>query len=251
MSGLFKRPANVFYGWWIVAISLAVDSLIQGTFNRGFSVYFLPLQKDLGISRAAYSLADLLGRLEGAAQAPVVGYLIDRLGSRSMMAAGGVISGLGFILLSFTQSYLYFLLVFVGLAMASRLGYNIASIPTVTRWFHRKRSLAISIVSTGQGSGGALIIPIVGLMVFNFGWRPTAFISGVVLLAVVVPLSLLIRPSPESMGLMPDGAHAALLRSSARAGGPRGDRMDPSVEGTFGGNRPVDPVFTTPVDPVF
>jgi predicted MFS family arabinose efflux permease len=42
-------------------------------------------------------------------------------------------------------------------------------------------------------------------MVFSFGWRTAALLSGLVILAVVVPLSCLIRPSPESMGLLPDG----------------------------------------------
>ena len=115
-------------------------------------------------------------------------------------------SGVGFILLSLTHSYIYFLLVFVGLlSVAYRAGYNNASIPAVTRWFRRKRSLAISIVLSGQGIGGALITPLVGLMVFEFGWHASALISGVVILAVVPPLALLVRTSPESMGMLPDG----------------------------------------------
>ena len=209
LSGLMRRPARVFYGWWVVAIALIVDTLIQGAFQRGFSVYFLPIQSELGISRAAYSLADLLGRLQGGIQGPIVGYLIDRVGPARLMATGGVLSGLGFILLSFTHSYVYFLLIFVGLlSLASRTGYNNASIPAVNQWFRRKRSLAMSIVYTGQGFGGAFITPAVALMVVGLGWRGSAFISGIVVLAVVVPLSLLVRRSPESMGLLPDGVRA-------------------------------------------
>jgi MFS family permease len=39
----------------------------------------------------------------------------------------------------------------------------------------------------------------------NLGWRSAAVVSGVVMIAVVVPMSYAIRRSPESMGLLPDG----------------------------------------------
>ena len=209
LHGWLPRPPSVFYGWWIVAISLIVDAVKHGTFQRGFSIYFLPIQTELGISRATYSLAETLGRLEGGIQGPVVGYLIDRLGPGAMMAASGAISGLGFILLSYTHSYLAFLLIYVGLlSVASRAGYNNASIPAVNQWFRRKRSLAMAIVSTGQGLGCGALTPLVALLVFGLGWRASARISGLTILAVVVPLSLLVRRSPESMGLLPDGMRA-------------------------------------------
>ena len=185
---------------------MIVDTLKHGTFNRGFTIYFLPIQEQLGISRAALSLAESLGRLEGGLQGPLVGYLNDRIGPRPMVAAGGILSGLGFILLSFTHSYWYFMLIYIGLmAVGFRVGYNNATIPAVNRWFMRKKSLAMSLASTGRGLGGAVVTPLVALMVFNLDWRRAALVSGIVIIAVVVPLAQLVRRSPESMGLLPDG----------------------------------------------
>jgi MFS family permease len=57
----------------------------------------------------------------------------------------------------------------------------------------------------GNGIGGAALAPLMGLMVVGLGWRTSALVAGVLILAVVVPLSLLVRRSPESMGLRPDG----------------------------------------------
>ena len=242
-----KRPAKVFYGWWIVAVSLASDALYQGTFQRSFSLYFIPIQSELGISRAAYSMADLLARLTGSAQAPLAGYIIDRVGSRMMMAVGGVLSSLGFIALYFTHSYLYFVLVYVWLlSMAHRVGYNTAAIPAVTRWFRRKRSLAISLVSTGGGLGGVVITPVVGLMIVNLGWRPTAFISGIVIMSLVIPLSLLIRQSAESMGLLPDGVRTEDLPRTRRRQTSEVDlaASGPSTVQTPAGQSPSDTEFT-------
>ena len=197
MQNLRTRSASIFYGWWIVGSGMVVDALKHGTFSRGFTVYFLPIQEQLGISRAALALAETLGRLEGGLQGPLVGYLNDRIGPRPMVAAGGILSGLGFILLSFTHSYWYFMLIFIGLmSVGFRAGYNNATIPAVNRWFQRKKSLAMSLASTGRGLGGTVITPLVALMVFSFGWRTAALVSGIGIIAVVVPLATLV-PFPH------------------------------------------------------
>ena len=198
-------PTTVFYGWWIVAVSVVADGLKHGTFNRGFTIYVDPIRNDLGIGVAAIAMADMLGRLMGGFQGPIVGYLTDRWGPRVMLAFGAIVSGLGFILLAFTHSYYFFLFVFVGfLSLGFRSGYNNASVTAVNQWFRRKRSLAMSIVSVGNGLGGAFA-PLVALMVITVGWRPAVFISGVIIIVIIGPLSLLMRGTPESMGLLPDG----------------------------------------------
>ena len=75
-----RRPTRVFYGWWIVVISLVVGALDQGTFTRGFSIYFQPIQKDLTLSSARYFLAQTIAIFVAGVLAPVAGYIVDRLG---------------------------------------------------------------------------------------------------------------------------------------------------------------------------
>lgn len=209
-----RFPSNVFYGWWIVIIGLTVDAFKHGTFNRGFTLYVVPIRGELGIGVAAIALADMLGRLQGGIMGPIIGYATDRFGPGPMLAFGGIMSGTGFILLSRTNNLFFFTLIFVGfLSVGFRSGYNSASIPAVNQWFLRKRSLAMSIVSAGSGLGGVALAPLVGLLVFTFGWRSAALFSGIAIIAVVVPLSFLMRRSPEGMGLHPDGVRAPLLAS--------------------------------------
>ena len=201
----FQPFPKLFYGWWIVLISFITDGIKQGSFNRGFTVYVIPIQNDLGLGAAAIGWADTLGRLMGGIQGPVMGYMTDKLGPGPMLAFGGITSGLGFILLSYTGNYFFFLLVFVGLmSVGFRSGYNNASISAINNWFRRRRGLAMSLVSMGHGIGGA-IAPLAGLMVLTFGWQSAVRISGVVIILLVVPLSFLVKRSPESMGLQPDG----------------------------------------------
>ena len=58
-------------------VSFITDGIKQGSFNRGFTVYVIPIQNDLGLGAAAIGWADTLGRLMGGIQGPVHG-LHDR-----------------------------------------------------------------------------------------------------------------------------------------------------------------------------
>ena len=196
----------MFYGWWIAIISASVDSLKHGTFNKGFTSYIIPIGNELGIGVAAIAFAEMLGRMEGGLQGPLMGWATDRFGPRIILMFGGLTSGLGFILISFTENYLYFVCVFVGLlSLGFRAGYNNATMPAINQWFRRHRGLAMGLAGTGTAIGGTAIAPLMGFLVLGAGWRPAAFISGVIILLVVIPLSFFIRRDPESMGLRPDG----------------------------------------------
>ena len=123
-SGPTARP-RVFYGWWIVAAGGILNALAGGTYHSGLSVYFLPVTRDFGLNRAATSLAYGLARLEGGIVGPVTGYLVDRLGPRTMITVGGLIASLGFFLLALTPNFTTFLLVYVGvLALGVHVGFN-------------------------------------------------------------------------------------------------------------------------------
>ena len=198
-------------------IGCILDAVKGGTFNTGFTLYFLPVLNELHLSRAATSLPFSLARLEAALEGPLVGYLIDRFDVRVMLVVGTTLAGLGFVLLSFVHSYVFFVLVFMGpLTMGFQAGFNHATMAAVNHWFRRQRGLAMSIVQTGQAIGGVVIFPLVALAVLNLGWRPAAFLSGLVVL-LLLPLVLLVRHSPESMGLLPDGEREIVHPPSAGA----------------------------------
>lgn len=199
------QQERIFYGWWIVTIGCIQDAVKGGLFNTGFSLYFLPVLTELNLSRASTSLPFSLAKLEAALAGPIVGHLIDRFDIRVMMLIGTIAAALGFVLLAFTNSYVTFLLVFVGLlGMGFQAGFNQASLAAVNNWFRIKRSLAMSILQTGQAIGGVVFFPLVAMAVLQLGWRTAALLSGGVV-CLLIPLVFLVRRSPESMGLLPDG----------------------------------------------
>ena len=211
-TGGARARGKIFYGWWVVAAGSTLNVLAGGLYWTGFSIYFLPVTKDLGLSRAATSLAYGLGRMEGGIEGPLAGYLVDRLGPRMMIAAGGALAGVGFILLSLTHSFTTFMIVYVAaVTLGVNVGFNHGIFAAVNQWFIRRSGLAMSISTMGMSIGGAVITPAVAYIVLTLGWRTGALISGLALLALVAPMSFLIRNTPESMGLLPDGDQPAAI----------------------------------------
>ena len=220
--GVLSPPQRrMFYGWWIVIIGCLQDAVKGGLFNTGFSLYFLPVLNELRLNHTATSLPFSLAKLESALIGPIAGYLIDRFDIRMMMVLGAALSGLGFVLLAFTHSYISFLLVFTFLlASGFQVGFNHASMAAVNNWFLTKRGLAMSILQTGQAIGGVVFLPLVALAVLNLGWRSAALLSGGIIF-LILPLGLLVRRSPESMGLLPDGETELPPSAAGGAGRPR------------------------------
>jgi MFS family permease len=198
--------SRIFYGWRMVGLVSAIRIVGGGLHQFGFTVFFLPISQDLGLSRAATSLAFSLSRAEGALEAPLVGYLIDRYGPRPILVTAVVLAGIGYILLSWVNSYTSFMIVYLGvICLAFVAGFIHSPMVVANNWFIRQRARAMTVVSAAVPIGGALISPLLALGVASMGWRWAAFVSGCIFLLVCLPLSFQLKNSPETVGLLPDG----------------------------------------------
>jgi MFS family permease len=201
-----RALSRVFYGWRMIGLVSAIRVVGGGLHQYGFTVFFLPISQDLGLSRAATSLAFSLSRAQGAVEAPVVGYLIDRFGPRPIIVVAAFLAGVGYMLLSRVDSYTGFLIVYLGvISLAFIAGFVHSPMVIANSWFIRHRARAMTVVSAAVPVGGALISPLLAVGVQALGWRWAAFAAGCIFLAVCLPLSFQVKRSPESMGLLPDG----------------------------------------------
>jgi MFS family permease len=211
----------MFCGWRMVGLVTAMRVLGGGLHNYGFTVFFLPLSQDLGLSRAATSLAFSLARAEGALEGPFVGYLIDRFGPRPMLLLATIMCGIGYILLAWVDGYTTFLIVYLGIiSLSFTPGFVHASMAVGNTWFIRYRARAMTVISSAVPIGGALLTPLLAIAVQTWGWRWGAILAGTLFLAVGIPLALGVRPTPESMGLRPDG-DLPKTQTETGEGGPR------------------------------
>ena len=211
------RLSNSFYGWRMIAVGSALRILGGGLYYYGFSIFFLPLSQDLGLSRAATSLVFSLARAQGAFEAPVAGYFMDRYGPRPLMILAIIMTSIGHMVLSGVHSYVALLLVYMGVVSLSyHAGFMDAPMVVANTWFVRKRTLAMSLISGSVGVGGFALTPFLSDAVNAYGWRNAAFGNGLIFLTIGLPLALLVRRSPESMGLRPDGDPPFVAREQVR-----------------------------------
>jgi MFS family permease len=209
----------------MVGLVSAIRILGGGLHNYGFTVFFLPLSQDLGLSRAATSLAFSLARAEGAIEGPFVGYLIDRFGPRPMILIATISCGLGYILLSTVDSYPMFLVVYLGIiSLSFTPGFVHAPMAVGNTWFIRWRARAMTVISSAVPIGGTLLTPLLAMAVQAWGWRWGAIIAGTLFLLIGIPLGWGVRSSPESIGLRPDGDASEKLESQS------GNRTRPASE---------------------
>ena len=186
----------------------AVVSLFawMGVSQAAAGVFLKPVVEDLGWQVWQFTLGTSLASGAGGLSGIFAGSIVDRRGPRLLILVGALVAAACLIGLS-RQSHLW---VFLALyATSGLLGWNLFSStvvnPTITKWFIRKRGWALAIGSIGV-SMASLIAPVtMTLIVDTWDWRTGYAAMGVFVLVAVVPVSFIMRRTPEDYGLLPDG----------------------------------------------
>ena len=199
-------PSRVFYGWIVVAASAAIVCVGMGAlFSLG--VFLKPMAETMGWSRGAISTVALLNWIAMGLGSFVWGALSDRLGTRAVAVAGGLLLGLGLVLSSQVQA-LWQLNVTFGLMVGFAVGAFYAPLTsTATKWFTVRRGLAVALVSAGIGFGILLIAPLARALTSAWDWRVAMLVLGDLAWLVIVPVALLLRePASEDRPAPAPGA---------------------------------------------
>lgn len=173
----------------------------------GVGIWLSALESEFGWTRTQMSLAFSLGQLEGSLSGPLVGILIDKIGSRKIVLTGVILVGIGFILFSFVNNLPIFYISFAIIMLGASMGGWMPMMASLNKWFDRKRSFAMGIASSGFSLGGVILLPILAWSVTpdHVGWQMTARWIGITFIIVAWPFSQMIRNRPEDYGEIPDG----------------------------------------------
>ena len=198
--------------------------------TQGLGLVTEPLIADLGIDRVAYATLNFWATLIGSAGALGVGWAIDRLGSRVVLTTVLVALGAVVCFMSAAQTYASIAL-WITLTRALGQGaLSVVSLAIVGHWFVRRIDTAMAVYSVAISVGFMAAFPFVGHAVQVWGWRSAWFVVGVTIAAILAPLALLVvRRSPESIGMAPDGA--TRLESEATRHRGDGRRGEPEFAG--------------------
>ena len=212
------KNRQIFYGWWIVAVSFLVLFVHAGCAFYSFAILRDVLEEELATSSAAISGAVSIYMVVLGLTAPLAGKLTDKYGPKSVVMAGGVIGGVAFLLLSSItavwQLYALYFVVGIGMSGAGLIPLAVA----LSNWFTRRRGTAIGIATAGIALGAITLAPLTDFVVEAASWRAAYVVLGVItLVCVVPPVMFIMRTKPQDMGLLPDGERPVAVEAGAAA----------------------------------
>ena len=210
---------KIFYGWWVVltaAIALCLGYAPILVYS--FSVFLKSLSQEFHASRSSISLGFTFANIMQSVGAPLAGRLVDRFGARKVILPSTAI--FGFVLISFKYLATNLWQLYACFMVLGFMGVGTAPVPygiVVSRWFDRRRGLALGLMMAGVSSGAIAIPAIAQHLIAIRGWRTAYAIVGLMVLGVSIPVvAIFLKDSPAKMSLLPDGATDMHTRSERR-----------------------------------
>lgn len=198
--------SRIFYGWYIVAAICLITTITSGLAFYNLSVLLNAFVAERGFPVSLTSAATASFFVSGGFAGVLVGRLIDRVDPRAAIVGSAILGSACLFSVGYLREawQLFAFHIVFGFAYG---GTGLVPLTTlVTRWFSVKRSFALSIASTGLSLGGIFIAPFVALSIERGGLSATGPWMAALFLLGIVPVTLLVvRGSPASLGLEPDG----------------------------------------------
>lgn len=202
---LTAKSLPFYYGWVIFAITFLIYMFMFGL-RYSIGVFFTPIQEEFGWSTATTASAVTVFFWVYAFSAPLVGNLAERMGVRKTVLLGGLLLGGGGTLVSLTRELWHLYLFWGTVAAVGASALYVVPTMVLSRFFVRKRGRAVGWSSVGVSVGQATLIPVVAVLIQEYGWRVAMRSLGLVVIAVTSFIGyVFLREDPESMGLRADG----------------------------------------------
>ena len=195
---------KLFYGWVVVIAFFIIGITLYGI-HFSFGVFFKSIESEFNLTRAATSAILSANMLLAGVFSFFAGWALDRYGPKVVVLLMGIFTGLSLVLTSQVNAlWQIFLTYSLLLAMGTGPLY-VVPMSAVSRWFDKKRGLALGLSSLGIGLGMVIMAPFATYLITNFDWHTAYLIIGLIAWLVVVPLSKLLRKDPCEIGALPDG----------------------------------------------
>jgi sugar phosphate permease len=201
-----STAALPYYGWYVLAASALAEMLVIGATSYSAGLFVLPLQAEFALSRANASSSVLILFLGAIFLAPSVGKVLDHYPIRLVISAGAFIFAAALAIIALTSSLWVMVL---ALLVPAATGFMILGPMTTatlaSRWFYRRRGLALGIAAIATSGGGLLVVPALSKAIEIYGWRTALLCEAAVLFFTVTLLALLVlKDNPYKAGLGDD-----------------------------------------------
>jgi MFS family permease len=183
--------------WIVAAITTAILSMSYGA-PLIVVVGLGPIGASLGADRAVVALAASLVWLGTGIGGIPMGWIADRIGVRPICIFGAVMSALGLIVSATGRTWALFLGHAALIGLLGNAALFAPLVVYVSRWFDRRRGIAVALISSGQYLAGIFWPSLFERGLVSFGWQATMLSYAAVMAAAIVPLALLLPPPPQA-----------------------------------------------------
>jgi len=200
---------NSRYRWVIVGAGGVLGCVAIGSMFS-LPVFLQLIARDTGWSVTGVSSAMTIGFLAMALTSMAWGTLSDRLGPLPVVLTGSIVLAASLALASRASSLLWFQIMFGLMIGGSAAAIFAPMMACVTGWFDTHRSLAVSLVSAGMGMAPVIMSPLAAWLISHHDWRTSIQVLAVIVAAIMIPVSLLVRRPPAL-----EAGHAAVAGDGA------------------------------------
>lgn len=205
MTAAPPAQGRFYYGWVILGAAVLAMALGSGVSFWAFGLYVDPIEDEFGWSRAQVSAGFSVSLAISGLSGPLIGRWVDARGPREAILIGAVMTALTYLLLATTSS-LWQWFVFLSInAIFRQLMFFIPFQALISRWFDRRRGVALGILGTGFSLGGFVVL-LMTLVIDELGWDGSFVFTSVIIAAVYIPMTLFVlKNNPSDVGAYIDG----------------------------------------------
>jgi MFS family permease len=198
-----ERSTKLYHGWWIVVLGFFMMALIFAPLLTLPGLFVVPATEELGVERAAFTLHISIAAFVTIFCSLFVGKILTKYNMKLIMFVAAIVAILCFLSYSFSTHLWHFYVTSAVFGVAAVALANVPVAILVNNWFGPKmKGKAMGIAMVGSGVGAMILMPIIGLINSNIGWRWSYRLLALLLLVFLVPLILavLVR-APGDKGL--------------------------------------------------
>ncbi|MCV2889521.1 MFS transporter [Ruegeria aquimaris] len=202
------------YSWFRLAITLAIAA-VSSAGMWAVIVVMPAIEAQFGTGRAASSMPYTLTMIGFAFGNMWLGRLVDRMGVTRALIGAALLSALSYLLATLAPTILLLSVTHLLMGLGTAIGFG-PLMADISHWFMRRRGIAVAVVASGNYLAGAIWPALMADVLAGRGWQAVYLSLAVLTLAVVIPLSLVLRRR------LPDEAHlaaAATAQVNARSVG--------------------------------
>lgn len=196
---------RIHYSWIVLMIAF-FSIIVAGIIRSSSGVFMVPFETEFGWDRAFISMAFAISLMLYGLSGPFMAALIEIWGMKRMMilAMTTLISG---ILLTFVMKEAWHLILIWGIiiGLGSGLFLTVLSTYVASKWFEKRRGLAIGVLTASTATGQLILLPVLASIETNYSWRWGISLILVLSIVMLLMIFFFMKNEPKDVGLLPYG----------------------------------------------